>query len=261
MNKTNQRDPILDNPILENRLQASPYPLIFAVVSGAHLYGFPSPDSDVDIRGVHLLPLAEVVGLHHQQDTVQSTQIIDGLEVDLVTHDLKMFCELVLKKNGNMYEQVFSPLVLRTSPFHDELRAILPNCLTKHHAHHYRGLAESQWALFERDTPRRVKPLLYVYRALLTGIHLVTTGEMQPNLAILNDTYKLSYIPELIEQKTSGTEKGALSASDLAFHEREVERLRRELEAARENSPYPDYPRCKDALSDLLVRARMRGLA
>ena len=31
-----------------------PFPLIFATISGAHLYGFPSPDSDYDLRGVHL---------------------------------------------------------------------------------------------------------------------------------------------------------------------------------------------------------------
>ena len=31
--------------------KAQPYPLLFATVSGAHLYGFPSPDSDFDLRG------------------------------------------------------------------------------------------------------------------------------------------------------------------------------------------------------------------
>ena len=40
-----------------------PYPLVFATISGAHLYGFPSPDSDYDLRGCHLLPLRDVVGL------------------------------------------------------------------------------------------------------------------------------------------------------------------------------------------------------
>jgi hypothetical protein len=28
-----------------------PYALLFATVSGAHLYGFPSADSDYDLRG------------------------------------------------------------------------------------------------------------------------------------------------------------------------------------------------------------------
>ncbi|GAA2632438.1 GNAT family N-acetyltransferase [Paractinoplanes durhamensis] len=42
---------------------ALPYPLIFATVSGAHLYGFASVDSDLDVRAAHLLPAAEVLGL------------------------------------------------------------------------------------------------------------------------------------------------------------------------------------------------------
>ena len=48
---------------------AQPYPLVFATVSGAHLYGFASVDSDVDLRGVHVLPLTEVVGLRTGPET------------------------------------------------------------------------------------------------------------------------------------------------------------------------------------------------
>ena len=48
---------------------AQPYPLVFATISGAHLYGFASVDSDVDLRGVHVLPLAEVVGLRTGPET------------------------------------------------------------------------------------------------------------------------------------------------------------------------------------------------
>jgi uncharacterized protein len=39
-----------------NEIASQPYPLLFATISGAHLYGFPSPDSDYDLRGVHILP-------------------------------------------------------------------------------------------------------------------------------------------------------------------------------------------------------------
>ena len=44
-----------------------PDPVLFATVSGAHLYGFPSRDSDVDLRGVHLLPTADLVGLREPE--------------------------------------------------------------------------------------------------------------------------------------------------------------------------------------------------
>jgi uncharacterized protein len=51
------------DPRLHKQVDDHPYPLLFVTISGAHLYGFPSPDSDYDLRGVHLLPLEEVVGL------------------------------------------------------------------------------------------------------------------------------------------------------------------------------------------------------
>ena len=55
---------------------AQPYPLLFATNSGAHLYGFPSPDSDYDLRGAHVLPLDAVVGLEVRDETVQQEMIL-----------------------------------------------------------------------------------------------------------------------------------------------------------------------------------------
>jgi len=52
----------IDYDKLRKRVDAHPYPLVFATISGAHLYGFPSADSDFDLRGVHLLPREQVVG-------------------------------------------------------------------------------------------------------------------------------------------------------------------------------------------------------
>ena len=45
------------DPRLQRIVAAQPYPLLFATVSGAHLYGFPSPDSDFDLRGAHVFSL------------------------------------------------------------------------------------------------------------------------------------------------------------------------------------------------------------
>lgn len=50
-------------------LAEEPGPLLFATVSGAHLYGFPSRDSDVDLRGVHVLPAEDLVGLRDPEET------------------------------------------------------------------------------------------------------------------------------------------------------------------------------------------------
>ena len=236
-----------------------PYPLIFATISGAHLYGFPSPDSDFDLRGCHVLPVAEVVGLDEGRETIESSRIDGGFELDLVTHDAHKFFGLLLKKNGYVLEQLYSPLVVHTTPEHEELKAIGRGCITRHHSHHYFGFAETQWRLFEKESPRRVKPLLYVYRVLLTGIHLMRTGEVEANLVKLNAEARLGHVDDLIARKLTGPEKSVLDDGDVSFHQGEYQRLRAELQAAHQASTLPEGPTARPALNDLLVRLRMRS--
>jgi uncharacterized protein len=239
--------------------RSQPYLLLFATVSGAHLYGFPSPDSDWDLRGVHVLPASEVVGLEQGPDTLTIEDKRDGFELDLVTHDVKKFFGLMLRRNGYVLEQLFSPLVVVTTREHEELKAIARGCVTRHHNHHYLGFAETQWNLFAKESPRRVKPLLYVYRVLLTGIHLMRTGQIEANLVRLNEDARLPQIPELVARKLAGLEKATLEEADVAFHEAEVGRLRRALEEAGAASALAKEPTARGALHDLLVRVRLGG--
>jgi len=245
---------------LHHIVAAQPYPLLFATISGAHLYGFPSSDSDFDLRGAHVLPVEKVVGLDVPDETVEDSRIIEGLEMDIVSHDVRKFFGLLLKKNGYVLEQLFSPLVVHATPEHSELKAIARNCITKHHSHHYFGFAETQWKLFDKEHPRRVKPLLYVYRVLLTGIHLMRTGEVEANLVTLNNEFRLPYIGDLVARKQSG-ENTSLADADLAFHQREYERLRAELQNAHDASRLPELPsgQTRAALNDLLLRVRLNS--
>src|SRR5438552_1225994 len=228
--------------LLKKQVAEHRYPLIFATISGAHLYGFPSPDSDFDLRGVHVLPLKEVVGLRTGPETIERSGVHDSLEIDLVTHDAQKFFGLLLKKNGYVLEQVLSPLVVHTTPEHAELKEIAVQCITRHHAHHYLGFAETQWKLFEKENPPRVKPLLYVYRVLLTGTQLMRTGAVEANLLRLNESARLPYLDELIQRKVAGAEKERLGEADLDFHRGEYVRLRENLRQAREASGLPEAP-------------------
>jgi uncharacterized protein len=234
-----------------------PYPLLFVTISGAHLYGFPSPDSDYDVRGSHILPVREVVGLDAGRETIEVSEIRDGLEIDLVTHDVKKFFGLLLKKNGYVLEQLYSPLVVKTSPAHEELKEIARGCITRHHSHHYFGFAETQWKLFEKERPRRVKPLLYVFRVLLTGIHLMRARKVEANLRLLNEEFKLAYLSDLIARKLEGPEKSVLDEGDISFYQNEYERLRAVLEEAYGASRLPEFPGGRAELNELLIRLRL----
>jgi predicted nucleotidyltransferase len=236
-----------------------PYPLLFATVSGAHLYGFPSPDSDYDLRGVHLLPARELLSLDEPRETIESAGVYSGVEIDLVTHDAGKFFRLMLKKNGYVLEQLLSPIVVHTTPEHEELRTLAAACITRFHSFHYLGFAETQWGLFAKEQPPRVKPLLYVYRVLLTGIHLMRTGTLNANLVELNTEYKLPYIADLVARKTGGVEKSTLSDADLEFHRSEYVRLRARLESEHASSTLPEQATAQPALSELLVRLRLGG--
>ena len=128
-----------------------------------------------------MLPLDAVVRLEVRDETVEQS-IIDpphpgplpqggeggALEMDIVSHDVKKFFGLLLKKNGYVLEQLYSPLIVHTTPEHAELKAICSSgresayssfgqsrltsaatgVITRHHSHHYFGFAETQWKGF-----------------------------------------------------------------------------------------------------------------
>ncbi|MFJ7268573.1 DNA polymerase beta superfamily protein [Streptomyces sp. NPDC099050] len=234
-----------------------PDPLLFATVSGAHLYGFPSKDSDIDLRGAHLLPAAELVSLRDPQETRSRMWFRDGTEMDLVTHDLRKFVRLMLNRNGYVLEQLLSPLVVHTTPAHEELVSLAPAVLTSHHAHHYRGFANTQWRLFGKTA--ELKPLLYSFRALLTGVHLMRSARVQAHLPTLLEEVPEApdYLAGLIEAKAEA-EHGAAAGIDGGRVERDFEALHGVLEAARAASRLPEHADAFDALDEFVVRRRVR---
>ena len=184
--------------------------------------------------------------------------MIDGLELDLVTHDARSAFHLLLKKSGNVLETLFSPLVVTTSPEHEELKSIAPGCITRHYAHHYLGFAENQWKMFEKEIPRRVKPLLYTFRVLMTGIMLMRTGKVEANILRLNESFRLPYVENLVIRKLAGPEQSTLKDADVEFYRSEYNRLRQELEAAYTTTTLPESPSNAAAFNDLLVRMRLQ---
>lgn len=175
--------------------------------------------------------------------------------MDLVTHDLRKFVRLMLNRNGYVLEQLLSPLVVHTTPAHEELIALAPGVLTSHHAHHYRGFANTQWRLFEKAA--ELKPLLYAFRALLTGIHLMRSGTVQAHLPTL-----LAEVPEappylaaLIEAKAAA-EHGGYEGPAVGGVRADFEALHAVLDGARSASALPEHGSAYDALDEFVVRRR-----
>ena len=245
----------LPNTLITTTIQALPHPPLFVTVSGAHLYGFPSPDSDVDLRGVFVLPLPSVLGLDAPEETLTQMTLREGVELDLVAHDIKKFLTLLLKKNGYVLEQLYSPLVMHGGPWFEELRDLGRGAITRHVYHHYAGFARNKIKEFEKEQPRWVKTLLYIYRVLCTGITMLHSGEVEANLLHLYADFDLPFIPDLIAQKVK--EKATLGESDVLMYQTAIARLQTELDVAFNESTLPEAPTNYSALNDFLIRARL----
>jgi predicted nucleotidyltransferase len=243
---------------LVDEVRAQPYPLIFIRVSGAHLYGFPSVDSDFDLRGGHVIPAKEILGLRPVRETIEGKTESAGLEIETVTHDIRKYVRLLLNRNGYVLEQLYSPLVIHTTPEHQEMKRLGRGCITPKHALHYLGFAHNEWKLLEKKPS--LKRLLYVYRVLLTGINLMRTSEVEANLVRLNEEFRLPHLPDLIAQKVNGTEWAEI-AGDLSFHHREYERLCGELQASAAASNLPKSVSSEEELNEFIIRVRLGPLA
>lgn len=230
-------------------------PPVFATVSGAHLYGFASPDSDVDLRGAFLLPARAVLGLRPPDETLT---IIDRSVVDLdwVAHDLRKFVRLLTSHNGYVLEQLYSPLVVVDTPAAAELRALGRGCVTRPIVRHYLGFAHGRRKRLLEPDPT-VKHLLYAYRVLLTGIHMMRTGEVEADIVALNEVFAIAAIDELVARKREGAEMLALAAAELPIHAGVLDELEATLARAHETSALPEAPTTVAALEDLVVRLRL----
>lgn len=238
-----------------DQLRASEASPLFVTISGAHLYEFASPDSDFDIRGAHLLPLSRIVSLNPVKETIELSAIRDGREIDLVTHDAAKFFRLMLKKNGYVMEQIFSPLIVIGGENLDRLREIAKGCISRHLYHHYRGFSETQLRLLEKEPVKKVKTLLYAYRVLLTGIHVLRSGEIESSLLRLTELYPQLGVGDLIAAKTR--EAAPLSEAQVMEHEGAIAGLRQRLDDVFADSRLDEHPRRADDLDEFLVELRL----
>lgn len=239
---------------LRGFVERGPAPL-FATVSGAHLYGFESSDSDFDLRGAFVLPTREVLALSEPEETTTLLDVIDGVELDWVAHDVRKFARMMTRRNGYVLEQLYSPLVVSGGPWLDELRSIGEGCIVKHLHHHYRGFANGQRRLLPKENT--VKRLLYCYRVLLTGAHVLRTGRVESNFEVLLADQPVEGLPELIARKREGAEKGKLGASEAETHTDRLDALEAKLHEAFERSTLPEKVTSWEALNDFVVRARL----
>jgi predicted nucleotidyltransferase len=230
---------------------------VVVYLSGAHAYGFPSPDSDLDLKAVHIAPTSALLGLSMPVLTFDRAEIIEGVEIDYTSNEISTVLAGILQGNGNFLERVLGRTAFRSSPTHDELRPIVHANISRRVYKHYRGFATSQQKELEKKPT--VKKLLYVLRTALTGMHLLRTGELETDVTLLLDDYSLADAHALVVAKRAGERTAADPALLDAWRPRLDETLKA-LDRAHAESSLPDEPRNPELVQAWLVGARRSRL-
>lgn len=85
--------------------------ILFAIESGSRAWGFPSPDSDFDIRFIYAHEPEWYLSVLEGRDVLETP--LDDLGLDVSGWDLRKTLRLFLKSNPALYEWLVSPIVYR----------------------------------------------------------------------------------------------------------------------------------------------------
>jgi len=211
-------------------------------LSGAHAYGFPSPNSDLDLKAIHVAPTERLLGLSPPRvGAPDRLETIDGVEVDYSSNEIQQVLVGILQGNGNFAERMLSRFVLRSSPEHSAVRDLVRRSLSRRLHRHYRGFGMGQLHEWEKDGFRSAKRLLYVLRTTLTGTHALLTGEIETDVTLLLDAHGFGEARELVAAKRRG-ERTELSPEVAERWKKRVTGAFDTLDAALTRSVLPEEP-------------------
>lgn len=212
-------------------------------LSGSHLYGFESEDSDIDIRGMFKVDTNKILGLSTPKNVIE----LQLGNKDIVLFELKKEIRLALKGNCNSLEHWNAKQIYCTKEYL-KLKRLINNAWGKDGIYHsYRGMAEQNYKKFILQGRNTTKKYLYVFRALMAGIHALQTGQIQPNIDKLNRYFKLPEVKMLIKCKKENKEKDMIPKEiDSGELDKKIEELRTRAEEAYIKSKIPEKPSEED---------------
>lgn len=229
-------------------------------ITGSHDYGFSSPDSDLDLKGIFLAPTRRVLGLHRPPESFDRLIDFEGTECDLTLTEAGKALHLLVGGNGNVLERLLSTFQLYPGPELTALQALARGAVSKRFSRHYQGFFRGMCKEHERSDKPRAKSLLYAYRVALTGIHLLRTGELIADLRALAPMLGYPDALGLVRIKVEGAEKGAVSPDVDATHRAAWPALEADLQRALDASPLPEVAANEAACEDWLIAARVARL-
>lgn len=230
--------------------------LLNAYISGSHLYGWDSKDSDIDIRGCFILRKENFLGLEQPREVIE---IKTKDNKDIVLFEIKKLIKLALQGNCNILEEINSKQFYKNADF-VKLKQLINNAFGKNGIYNsYRGMAQSNYKKFILQGKNTVKKYLYVFRGLLAGIYVLQTGLIKPNIEELNKHFKIKEVTKLLEIKRKGLENEPLKDLEEGNLDKIINDLFDKLDEAYLKCKMPDVPTKEEVeeINKFLIKLRL----
>jgi hypothetical protein len=153
--------------------------VLYACESGSRAWGFPSPDSDYDVRFIYAHPVEWYFCVEEPKDTIEKP-ISDLL--DAGGWELRKTLRQLRKSNATLFEWLQSPIRYReTEGFGQQMRELMhayfsPRAVVYHHL----GLVRKMWAEAGTAPDIRLKTAFYLLRSLLSAAWVLEKGTLPP---------------------------------------------------------------------------------
>lgn len=185
--------------------------VIYACESGSRAWGFPSIDSDYDVRFIYIHPRDWYLSISEKRDVIERP--IDS-ELDIGGWDIRKALKLLKKSNSPLLEWISSPIVYSQlesamAPFKElSKKTFLPETSF----HHYLAMAKKKVSEMQEGEKVRAKTAFYALRPLLCCQWIVKFGTQPPmkidellSVFIPNGDLR-NYLDELIDEKSRNNE-------------------------------------------------------
>lgn len=193
--------------------------ILFAIESGSRAWGFPSPNSDYDVRFIYAREPSwyQAVDLEERRDVIEYA-IVD--EIDINGWDVRKALRLFWKSNPAFVEWIQSPITyVEKGGFRAGALRILSSIYAPEKGiYHYRSMAKTNYRGYLREAIVPLKKYFYVLRPLLAARWVAKTGgaapiEFEKLLTLLQgEPAVLREVQELLEQKRNAPELGRAAA-------------------------------------------------
>ena len=154
--------------------------ILHAVESGSRAWGFPSPDSDYDVRFLYVRRPEFYLKLEKTRDVIE-LPINDMLDIN--GWDIKKTLQLLHSSNPTLFEWMNSPVIYRQTEFADVIRPYLDRYFScKSGLYHYLSMAEGNYREYLKSDTVRAKKYFYVLRPILACKWILHKGTRPPML-------------------------------------------------------------------------------